>query len=213
MGPGGRGLETPGSADVRLACRGCGVGILPLWGLAPLCPVSPADGMSPHVAEDAPLHSGLPSWASASCTKRTSTRPTPGHGPAGLAVSGRADAPTSLHALIRQDASRIPEPPRRDRHTHTVPRLVDREHPREENHQPKGGRNRQQAAEKGGEPRGGPRREEVSRARKQRPHRQRSEPGQRRGGPRESPQPSPNSREDGAQDPSARRCSRCTSTW
>lgn len=45
--PGGRGRV----AGVQ-RLRGWG---LPPWGLAPLCPVSPTDWMSPHAAEDAPL--------------------------------------------------------------------------------------------------------------------------------------------------------------
>lgn len=45
--PGGRGR----AAGVQ-RLRGWG---LPPWGLAPLCPVSPTDWMSPHAAEDAPL--------------------------------------------------------------------------------------------------------------------------------------------------------------
>lgn len=187
--PGGRGR----AAGVQ-RLRGWG---LPPWGLAPLCPVSPTDWMSPHAAEDAPLRPV--------CRLKREPQAQSGRPGRPRRVWG-ADAIAQLHAPVRQDASRVPEPPCEDRRTCATPPLGNGESPREDHRQPTGDGRRGKAAEEKGEPAGGRGGGRAGSALSEAP----------RGGagPGKAPTASPNSRKDrGPGPPSARRRPRRVATW
>lgn len=117
-----------------------------------------------------------------------------------------ADAIAQLHAPVRQDASRVPEPPCEDRRTCATPPLGNGESPREDHRQPTGDGRRGKAAEEKGEPAGGRGGGRAGSALSEAP----------RGGagPGKAPTASPNSRKDrGPGPPSARRRPRRVATW